>query len=77
MEHATQTYAKSDMVSETVAAEIIGARPATLRRWRFDGKGPRYLKIGDLCRYRISDLDEFLERCTVETRDSRRQAACV
>jgi hypothetical protein len=72
-EHATPTYGKFEMVSEIVAAQIVGARPATLRRWRFDGRGPRYLKIGDLCRYRIEDLQEFLAQCTVETRDSRRQ----
>lgn len=38
----------------------IAAR--TLQRWRFQGDGPAYVKIGRLVRYRIADLDEFIKR---------------
>ena len=36
----------------------------TLQRWRLEGVGPTYLKIGRLVRYRKSDLDNFLEQST-------------
>jgi hypothetical protein len=32
----------------------------TVRRWRGLGIGPRYRKIGNLVRYSISDLEEWL-----------------
>lgn len=52
-----------DLVNETEAAAILCAQVQTLRNWRWNGKGPRYCKVGErLIRYRRSDLDAFLER---------------
>jgi len=31
----------------------------TLQRWRSEGSGPTFIKIGQLVRYRQSDLEEF------------------
>lgn len=36
--------------------------PRTLQRWRQEGTGPAFLKIGRLIRYRQRDLDDFLDR---------------
>jgi hypothetical protein len=57
-------------VSDRVAAEIIGSTPSTMRRWRYEERGPRYVKCGSTVRYRVSWLKEFLDAHTVETRDS-------
>jgi predicted DNA-binding transcriptional regulator AlpA len=32
----------------------------TLRRWRSQGKGPRFLKLGGAVRYRLSDVEAWL-----------------
>lgn len=53
------------------AAEILGGlKPNTLEGWRVQGKGPRYVKIGRLVRYRIEDLNAWLE---AQTRTSTSQ----
>jgi hypothetical protein len=56
------------LYDERSAATYIGGLTSplsvrTMQRWRFDGAGPAYLKIGRLVRYRKSDLDRFLEDC--------------
>ncbi len=33
--------------------------PRTLEQWRWQGKGPRYLKIGGRVVYRLSDIEAF------------------
>ena len=52
---------------ETQTAAFLGLRRSTLQRWRWAGKGPRYLKVGGAVRYRLSDLSEFLEGAVRET----------
>jgi len=35
-------------------------KPQTIRRWRFDGKGPRVTRLGcRLVRYRLADIEAF------------------
>jgi hypothetical protein len=33
--------------------------PRTLEQWRWQGRGPRYLKIGGRVVYRVSDIEAF------------------
>ena len=54
----------SDMVDEGRLATRLGVSRATLQSWRYCGKGPRYLKIGRLIRYRNSDVDAYLRAQT-------------
>lgn len=56
----------------TQAAEYLGGlKPNTLEGWRVSGRGAPYIKIGRLVRYRIEDLDAYLE---AQTRTSTSQA---
>jgi hypothetical protein len=50
------------VVNETTAAAYCGISRQLLRnsRWRGYG-GPAYLKIGAAVRYRVADLDRWLE----------------
>lgn len=48
------TYLREDQ-----AANYLGLRAATLTRWRWAGKGPRFFKIGRAVRYKQTDLDAF------------------
>ncbi|EKE09755.1 MAG: hypothetical protein ACD_16C00113G0002 [uncultured bacterium] len=43
------------------AAAYLNVQPATLEQWRWNGRGPRFAKIGRSVRYRQADLDTFLE----------------
>jgi hypothetical protein len=33
--------------------------PRTLQRWRWEGKGPHYLKLGNRIAYRIEDIEDY------------------
>ena len=55
-------------VDERQAAIITGFTVKGLQQRRWLGKPPTYLKIGRLVRYRVSDLEQFLDSCTVEAR---------
>ncbi|HEY9147111.1 MAG TPA: helix-turn-helix domain-containing protein [Thiobacillus sp.] len=47
------------------AAEYLGVKPSTLETWRCNKRyGLAYIKLGRLIRYRVRDLDAFLERRT-------------
>ena len=55
------------ILNEVDAGRYLGGdgdpiQPRTLQRWRQEGKGPAFLKIGYVVRYRQQDLDEFLNQ---------------
>jgi predicted DNA-binding transcriptional regulator AlpA len=45
-----------------IAAERLGVSKPTLARWRCDGTGPKFVKIGGKVGYLDEDLDDFLDR---------------
>ena len=49
---------------------MLGVPVATVYAWRSRGQGPRGLKIGRHVRYRLSDVEEWVESCE----DTRRHA---
>jgi hypothetical protein len=54
-----------ELVDEKTAAEILCTTPGTLSVWRSTGRyALPFLKIGRKVRYRISDLDAWLEQRT-------------
>lgn len=48
-------------VDTAAAAAYIGFANQTLRAMRADGSGPRYFKVNRAIRYRIRDLDAWME----------------
>lgn len=58
-------------VHEPDAARYIGLSRAFLRQGRAHGRGPAYIKCGRAIRYRIADLDAWLEAHRVVTKDGR------
>jgi predicted DNA-binding transcriptional regulator AlpA len=46
---------------EYEVAEMLGVSVGTVRRWRLFGKGPKFLKLGVLVKYRISDVERWLQ----------------
>ena len=49
------------LLHERDVARITGLSLASVRRWRFLGQGPKYLKIGSAVRYKPEDLAAWLE----------------
>ncbi len=44
------------------AAEFLDIHPATLATWRSEGRGPRYLKVGERnVRYQQEELERWLK----------------
>ena len=59
---------KAKVVTEKVAAEMIGLSVKTLQNHRYLGLPPTYVKLGKSIRYRVADLQTYLDECTVEPR---------
>jgi hypothetical protein len=49
------------LLTEQEGAKLLGLSVATLRRWRWLGIGPSYLKLGSAVRYSFDDLTTFIE----------------
>ena len=49
------------------AAEYLGLHPRTLDNWRSQRRGPCFVRVGRLIRYRVEDLEEYLASRKVET----------
>ena len=43
------------------AAAYLGLAVSTLNKWRCIGGGPQFLKLGKAVRYRITDLDGWVD----------------
>ena len=57
--------ARTTTVSPAEAAERLGLQQSTLSNWRWSGgRGPSYVKVGGRVRYRLCDIDEYLDRHT-------------
>ncbi|MGU3501884.1 helix-turn-helix transcriptional regulator [Mycobacterium sp. C31M] len=58
------------ILDPTAAAKYLNMSPETLRTWRRDGTGPAYIRVAsNRVRYRVSDLDAWLEGLRVPTED--------
>jgi len=53
---------KTRLLNESEVAEALAIKVTTLRRWRWAGKPPRFLKIGSTAvRYDPAELAAFIE----------------
>jgi len=55
------TAEASSLLNEYELSERLRVSIATVRRWRYTGGGPRFLKLGSLVRYKREDIDQWLE----------------
>jgi predicted DNA-binding transcriptional regulator AlpA len=55
------------LLSAGETAKILGLKESTLaqKRWRGDLSLP-WIKLGTAIRYKLSDIDAYIERCTVQ-----------
>lgn len=52
------------------AADRLGILPGTLDQWRWQGKGPRFVKVGARVMYREQDLEDWIAANTHGTSSS-------
>jgi predicted DNA-binding transcriptional regulator AlpA len=52
-----------DLLKENEVALKLSISLASLRRWRTEGRGPRFLKLGSSVRYRAIDIEAWLSSC--------------
>lgn len=53
---------KENAFNERQAAKYLGVSPGTLRLWRAQNRSPRFFRAGKLVRFRVRDLDEWIEQ---------------
>lgn len=73
------------LLTEQQASAVLGLSVRTLQKWRLQGNGPRFVKLGHAVRYDPKDLEGFVDRSrrrstsdpgaeSVERSDSRKHA---
>jgi hypothetical protein len=50
----------SSLMTEADVAEKLHVSFASVRRWRLEQRGPQFIKVGSLVRYRSEDLETWL-----------------
>jgi len=60
------------LVRAVEAPRYLGIAAQTLSRWRHEGIGPSYVKLGRLVFYRCRDLRHWIERQLRDTSDASR-----
>lgn len=55
------TVGATDLMNEKDLTAFTGLSAPTLRRWRGEGVGPRFVKLGGAVRYRRTDVLAWLE----------------
>jgi predicted DNA-binding transcriptional regulator AlpA len=54
----------TDLIDEAQLAARLSVSRSTLQSWRYAKRGPRYIKLGRLIRYRNADIDLYLRAQT-------------
>jgi hypothetical protein len=56
------------LLSTADVASLLGLQPQTLRKWRLEGRGPRYVRLGESysarVTYQLADLQDWLAQRT-------------
>jgi len=65
VKHVTESIGRPDeLIDEARLAAQFGVSRSTLQSWRYSARGPRFIKIGRLIRYRAADVDAYLRAQT-------------
>lgn len=51
----------ASLLTTNQVSTVLGLQPATLKKWRVLGIGPRYVRVGKRAvRYRLADVKRFV-----------------
>lgn len=54
-----------ELLDENEVASILGVNRRTLQGWRYQGRGPNYVRMSPRCvRYRRTDIERFIQENT-------------
>jgi len=62
---------KKEILNDVEAADFLGLSAANLRRGRWKKTGPPFVRLGRRIVYKISDLQEYLDRHRVDPEAQR------
>ena len=61
----------STLLTNAEAAQLLGCKPQTLRKWRLEGRGPSYIRLGEAptarVAYRLSEIETWLSEHTFKS----------
>ena len=61
MQNSSALPEPGDLLDEKETAAVLNLNPRTLRNWRVEDQGPKFIKLGKrMVRYRRSDVVAFL-----------------
>ena len=61
-----------DLITDVELASWIRYEVRSVRNLRYSGRGPKFIKVGRLIRYRVKDVTEWLEsNIRTSTSDTR------
>lgn len=66
---------ESLIVSEQRAGEMLALSPRTLQRWRVEGRGPKFVKLGKKVAYTEAALRAYVEANQRTSTSDQGQAA--
>ena len=49
-----------NLITEEQVSKLLNVSVASLRRWRLERRGPAFIKVGSLVRYKPEDLELWL-----------------
>jgi hypothetical protein len=64
----------SELLTTAEAASWLKCSVAALKKWRFQERGPAFLRIGRMIRYHRHDLECFVQRHAVKRSTSPSEA---
>ena len=64
------TYA--ELINEEHASTILKVSARTLQAWRVRGYGPKFIKVGRSVRYRLEDLQTFVNENVYQSTSEKR-----
>jgi len=65
MMSSNDNQAPAEFFDEKTLCAFLGISCVTTTKWRAKAKGPPFIKVGRLVRYRRSDVEAWLCACTV------------
>ena len=66
-EPTDKPHQEEAMVREGEIAEFLNVKVATLRHWRATEQGPRWYKLGGAVRYKVGDIQTWLDSRRVQS----------
>ena len=64
-----QSDVKRLAFSESELGQQLRISPAALRKWRAEGRGPRFVRLGKCVRYLVGDVESWLKDRVVNADD--------